>query len=1001
MMSRTLRFLASALVLVAAGAGADPGALLQEVRDSRLDPDRAVEVGKLSLQAGQAELKIVRGTFFPATPVGGRVVEMVFVGEARLVLEPPDDIEAGQLELFTGNSRLDEDVREAVLVVAVDAASEAIYKRPPAAVDAAAKSRARELFDQWRAGPVRRLLGVETALLRDALGDPFCQGYFTGWFRSEDLGEFLYVFEPDAREQVTLGKFTPLDATEKEKRKLERAIHQSQRRGRLIGFSADDLGQWDTWVSAPLRRPDGTIMAGAQPFEPELYELDVELSEPELELKGRARIHLRSLSNAARVVKLDLYRDLKIDRARVQGESSDLFFHQAGGEAVVLLPEAPSPGAWVLELEYSGHVIEKGGSNTYLLSDTTNWYPHTGDTDRARYDVTLHWPAKLDLVAAGHRVDGGEEDGGRRRFERRRLEHPTFGFSFEVGRFKTLTARAGHVDISLSLDPLIYPALTKEGREEILSTVVDALAFFEETFGPYPLDELAVVTAPRAFSQGFLGFVTLSTFNMTETDWWTVYLGFEDRRTVIAHELAHQWWGHMVAWESYRDQWISEAMANYAAVLYARKRLVGQKKSVIIGPTSGWQSALTSTSADGRPIESLGPLVLGERLESSRSGTAYEAIVYKKGAVVLDMLSRYYREDSFLEILRKVVEAVSFHAVSTETFIALFERLSGQDLDGFARQFIYGSGLPDVYYTYDFAPTPEGKWLIQGVARQESPYRYRYRVLEHEDGSFDVARERLDQIEVTGSSLVVPIVVAVFNPEAGTSEVHKREKLDPKVAGNAYITGRMLLRGRSTDIRFEVELEPKELWLDKNHEVFGQFYNERRHPKRMLLYQGLGAAAEGDHDRAETLYRQALAAETFNGPVYARADRDGEKAEGRQLDAAVQLQLARVYLDRNRLDAARAALAEADKLLTSTSRFWYAPLLKTLEARLAIRTGDPERAYKLLRKGVLRRGDLESAEGALLLAIAARATGHAEDYEKALEMAREKDSDVTALTGSG
>ncbi len=41
---------------------------------------------------------------------------------------------------------------------------------------------------------------------------------------------------------------------------------------------------------------------------------------------------------------------------------------------------------------------------------------------------------------------------------------------------------------------------------------------------------------------------------MIEANWLTILLGFEDRRTVVAHEVAHQWWGHMVAWESYRDR---------------------------------------------------------------------------------------------------------------------------------------------------------------------------------------------------------------------------------------------------------------------------------------------------------------------------------------------------------------------------------------------------------------------------------------------------------------
>ena len=93
----------------AVAAGADPETLWQEIRATRLVSDRAVEVADLRLDVGMAELVIERGLFFPATAVGERVAEMVFLGRARLHLEPPDDVEAGQLELFTGNPRLDEE----------------------------------------------------------------------------------------------------------------------------------------------------------------------------------------------------------------------------------------------------------------------------------------------------------------------------------------------------------------------------------------------------------------------------------------------------------------------------------------------------------------------------------------------------------------------------------------------------------------------------------------------------------------------------------------------------------------------------------------------------------------------------------------------------------------------------------------------------------------------------------------------------------------------------
>ncbi len=73
--------------------------------------------------------------------------------------------------------------------------------------------------------------------------------------------------------------------------------------------------------------------------------------------------------------------------------------------------------------------------------------------------------------------------------------------------------------------------------------------------------------------------------------------------------------------------------------------------------------------------------------------------------------------------------------------------------------------------------------------------------------------------------------------------------------------------------------------------------------------------------------------------------------------------------------------------------------LRNLEARLAIQEGDPESAYKILRKPVLKRGTHGGTEGLLLLAIAAQATGNVEDYETALEAATEKGADVAMLSG--
>ncbi len=988
MVSSSLRAcLLFTVLVVAAGApaAADPAALLKEIQAARLEPERAVRADGLSLNlgTGTASFKIRRGVIFPATPVGGRAVEMVFLGEAALVLDPEDPIEAGQLELFTGAPELTEEITGAVIVVTLDAAADALAGRATAGAAPAEQERARRLFKRWKDRPERRLLGIETAILRDALGDPIYQGFFAGWFRGETLGEFLYLFEPDAQEQVSLGQFKTIEASDREKRKLTRQLHRQQRKGRLIGLDLEDLGQWDTWLSAPL------ISDGKSAFEPNHYQLEATLSGPRLELHGRARIHLERVT-AGRMVKLQIHPDLRISRVGLtgakdvppEGGKRNLFHHQVAGEVLAVLPpEAEEEDALVLEVDYAGQVIERVDSKSYALANTTHWYPHAGTVDLATYDVTFRWPEKLELLAAGERTGGGHAEPGLR-FERRRLERRSLAFGFEIGTFRTLNARAGNIDVTLAVDALGASALDPRSRELLLAVIIDSLLYFEQIFGPYPLDRLTVVTASREFSQSLLSFVTLSTLSMLDVDWTTLALGLEDRRTIVAHEIAHQWWGHVVGWRSYRDQWISEATANYAATLYARHRL-RDEWSLLLGPTAGWQEALTATDDDGRTVESLGPLVLGERLESSRSAGAYQPIVYQKGAIVLDMMARTIGEQSFLDVLGRIVRTASLHGtpqLSTEDFISLIEQLSGRDLTAFAEQFIYGTGLPEVHYDYRFSATEAGRWRVQGSASQRSPYRIRHLLVALPGGGFDVARERLDQIDVTGSALLVPFELEVTGT-AGSD------------VADALITGNLLLQGRDTELDFEVDYPPKELWLDRGQRVFGRFFNQRRHPKRALYLQGVDRAAGDRLDEAEALFRRALAAGVVTGASDLPAAE--VRAEGRLFDAGIQIELVRLYLDQSRLAEARVAFDRLHNLVNNEIRFELGPDLKAAEARLALRAGQPERAYRLLRKTAAR--DDTNTESLLLLAIAARATGHPDQLEAALEAAARRGAAVSAM----
>jgi len=968
-------FVISCLVAGAVRAQApDPAALQAAIAGARLDPARAVTLKNVKLGIGLGKLSLDDGVLIPATAVGGKTIEMVFLGKGRIEVEPPDSIEAGQLELFTGGSHLDEEFKEAVLVVGQDAAVSAVLRRPAAAPDAELARRAEALYADWRKKGEWKYMSVERGMLLNALRDPVAAGYFAAWFRGGGLGDIFYCVQPGEREQVTVGHFIPIEATDKEKRKLVKQISREQRKGRLLGVEVDDLGQWDTWLSASLRTAAGKPAPGAPTYEPKKYILDVNLTERDLRLTGKARIDLEPVIAGSRAVSLTLPSDFQVAKVTDPG-GAPLFYLRKEGELTVILPQAPPPGgAAAVVVEYSGRPVDKDW-NLFTLLDTMGWYPHAGAVDRAPYDVTFHWPKGLELVSSGHRMDGGESPDGTR-WERRALDYPAFGFSFEVGRFRIETAQAGHVAVRFAFGN--GSGWTGRGvREEVMKAVTDSLQFYEEKFGPYPLDELTVTTANRNFSQGMLGFVTLANGVMNDLGVWNRFFGVEDRRLVIAHEVAHQWWGDQVGWTSYRDQWISEAMAGYAALLFGKERLDDKYSGVDL--TSGWRSELTASLPDGRSLESVGPVVLGARLFSSHSDDAYEAIVYKKGAVILDMLARGLGAENFPKILKQIVKVENGRTISTEDFFTLIERITSQDLKAFTSQFVYATGLPQVLYNYRFEKNDKG-WVVKGEARQDTAHRFHYKVVKTPRGTFDVAAEAVREVDVQQSTLVVPVDLEVYDPKNGKGK--------GKNGANTIVRGNILVKGESTPFEIPVEQEPKAFYLDQHAKVFGLFFDESRHPKRTLYYRGLKAAVEGKAGEAVALYDKALSTEEpppDTGETVYYADLQFER---RVINAQIELGRARLLLDQGKDDEADAALGRVDRLLRDSEEY------KLLQARLDVRRGNYDKAFQRLRKGQ------ESSEGYALMAISARATGHKEELDKALKKARENGADVSLLAGS-
>jgi hypothetical protein len=291
-------------------------------------------------------------------------------------------------------------------------------------------------------------------------------------------------------------------------------------------------------------------------------------------------------------------------------------------------------------------------------------------------------------VATGEVVE--ERDEGDVHFSRRRSAVPLRLAGFNLGEYKVASANRGSLRVDVYANKSVEASLAPQRREVLLpapptspvgrsqrqppapqpvliqppppdpasqieslaNEVAEAFEFLAARFGDPPLRTLAVSPIPGAFGQGFPGLIYLSTLS---------YLSPRERpqfatqsiqqlffsEILVAHEVAHQWWGNTITTAGYRDEWIMEALANYSALLLLERK---RGTRALEGMLERYRDHLMEKGANGQPIESAGPLHLGARLETSETPEAYRAIVYEKGTWVIHMLRRRLGDAAFFKV---------------------------------------------------------------------------------------------------------------------------------------------------------------------------------------------------------------------------------------------------------------------------------------------------------------------------------------------------------------
>jgi hypothetical protein len=209
---------------------------------------------------------------------------------------------------------------------------------------------------------------------------------------------------------------------------------------------------------------------------------------------------------------------------------------------------------------------------------------------------------------------------------------------------------------------------------------------------------------------------------------------------ITAHETAHQWWGDLITWTTYHDQWLSEGLANYSAMMMLQEKDPADFREIM----ERYRRELAEKDKGGSAPKDAGPVTLGGRLQSSRSPGGYDAISYGRSTWLFHMLrtmmqdgaalqsegagrSRSGKDEPFARALRKVRERYEGKSISTRELLAVFAeelppglRYEGQSsLDWFLEGWVNGTSLPKLELRAAKFLPKNGRTLVSGTILQK------------------------------------------------------------------------------------------------------------------------------------------------------------------------------------------------------------------------------------------------------------------------------------------
>ncbi len=425
------------------------------------------------------------------------------------------------------------------------------------------------------------------------------------------------------------------------------------------------------------------------------YQFSIRISDESDVIQGKAVLHVHWQDPVPASISLDLigprkeYPGFGMEVSAVLWNDADsLTFSQNGLEVLITLPALSADSKSTLTVLYKG----KPADGLVISANAYGERTFFGDNwpTRARYwlpvidhpaeKATCEWlveaPAHYQVVANGTWKESRDLPGNYRLHH----YHCTTPLAPKVMVFGAARFAVGEVGRlrNIPVTAWVYPQ-SRDGGFYDYELALPILAFFDSLVAPFPYEKLANVQSTTRFG----GMENASNIFYDERS----VTGQRSSEVLIAHEIAHQWFGNSASEADWPHLWLSEGFATYFASLWM-EHAHGEAKL--------WQEleADKRTIFRTAPKGPLVPTVVKDPMELLNANS------YEKGGWVLHMLRMELGDDLFFEGIRSYYAEYQGNNSTTQQFQAMMEEVSGRELDDFFAQWVFGEGSPQLKATW-------------------------------------------------------------------------------------------------------------------------------------------------------------------------------------------------------------------------------------------------------------------------------------------------------------